>query len=58
MKLEALQNAIGEVQRFLHTAVQAKVEIQRKTGNKKQAACRRASMDLSRSLSELRRFKK
>ena len=74
MELKALQVAIAETYRFLHVAVEAQAEIKTnqeefknyqqakkdfpKIGNKKQAACRRASMDLSRALTELRRFNK
>ena len=72
MKLEILETAILEARRFLDTARIAREEILNnmaepgkwlkdtkhpcKTGNKRQAACKRASMDLSRILSELRKY--
>lgn len=71
MKLEVLQTAIDETERFFHTALLAKREISEnkkrwdkyhkdkayvpREGNKAQAACKRASMDLSRALTELRK---
>ena len=60
----ALRNAIQEAERFLEVARQVKVEQHDtskgkyelvKEPSKESAACKRASMDLTRALSDLRR---
>ena len=65
MEVKTLQNAIAEAERFIQAA--KKVEIIRekflngkpwfhiKTQTKETAACKRASLDLSRALSEMRK---
>lgn len=71
MNLDTLKTAIDEAERFIYKAEEAYNEIvynkeevahwlkdksyARKTGVKRQAACKRASLDLTRSLSELRK---
>ena len=59
LSIAALNDAIAQAERFVELA-----EIARQTlrtseykwqGNKETAACRRASMDLTRALAELRR---
>lgn len=59
MMIGSINDAVKEAQRFIAAARQAKVRIGREHsaqyGCKETAACRRASLDLSRALTELRR---
>ena len=60
MKLEKLHKAIAEAERFLIIAKRAEGSLLNKkyayiTGSKETAAARRASMDLTRALAELRK---
>ena len=65
MRAETLQNAIAEAERFIRLAKKVEI-IHGKCGNgkprvrvedytKESAACKRASLDLSRALSEMRK---
>lgn len=65
MKVEALENAIAEAERFIKVAKKVEIIhdqynnrkpwIRVKEYTKKSAACRRASLDLTRALAEMRR---
>lgn len=61
MRLELkVDNAIEEAKRFLFVAKKAQERIDNdqyaKYGSKETAACKRASMDLTRVLADLRRY--
>lgn len=64
--IQQLKKSIAEAQRFIAAAERAKTRIQHEDphmsehhslacGNKDTASCRRASLDLSRTLAELRK---
>ena len=60
MKREILVRAIIEAEGFLRRAKKAKARLEEDkyaeiSGSKETAACKRASMDLTRSLAELRK---
>jgi hypothetical protein len=61
MQVEALNNAIAAAERFLETAKEVEIESFGsgrkfvKVPSPKNSACKRASLDLTRALSELRR---
>ena len=65
MKVESLDNAIAEARRFLMAAQKVKVVtagnvagkpfVRVKENTKESAACKRASLDLTQSLVELRK---
>lgn len=60
MRIDKLVHAITEARRFVNIAEKAYDKIQRDslttmTGSKETSATRRASMDLTRSLAELRK---
>ncbi len=65
MKVDTLKSAIAEAERFLKVARRVKIDKDQGTNGlswfhvkaytKESAACRRASMDLSRALSALRK---
>ena len=60
MKLEALETAMDEATRFLAKAYEVKNYLKVGspayiTGSKETGACKRASLDLTRALAELRK---
>ena len=59
MTIDNINTAIKEAQRFISVALKAKDRISKESlaefGCKETGACRRASMDLTRALTELRK---
>ena len=61
MKLSKVRNAVAEAERFLERAKEVETEViypdypDYRGGTKRTASLKRASMDLSRALTELRR---
>ena len=60
LSIDALNEAIAQAERFQNLALKARDHLEEAAscsflGNKDTAACRRASMDLTRALAELRR---
>ncbi len=59
MDLYKLSNAVGECERFLKAAKEVGKRLEKNKTHvsycKESAACRRASLDLSRALAELRK---
>jgi hypothetical protein len=60
MNIETLNRAISEAERFLKSAKEVQQQAEHTswgwiTGTRYSAACKRASMDLTRALSDLRR---
>lgn len=61
MDYKKVDMAISEAHRFIEKAIKAKAKLEVKgntvylTGSKETGACRRASLDLTRALAELRK---
>lgn len=55
MRRDRVNKAIEEAERFIAAAKNVKLNMEYDSGGKESAACRRASMDLTRALADLRR---